>query len=326
MLHKKMVTRALIVERGYVDTVVLNPEDIYVPQEDKDSPNNITRNQLDLQNIDRLQMALMTPDWSKPLIVVEKIKGGLTVGGKTYWYKLVAGYHRMYALKRQCVTEWLFDLYEFETNEERIDYQAIENDHEPRKEMSVEDWANYLSYKFSQGWLTSKEDMVKQMNKFKHVHSSTKTGAINRAVSQNGVHQDFVIRDWKEIRQFIDNPDNYTTGHVYTYKGNKDPNRKECGWTVKEGYEYEYLMNAIKKYHDTRNTSYFVNWVKTPNEKAPTASDKRDNMSNNYDKLETALKSTFEFYQEHKTFPWRQEAWFPQDNKVGEDKFIKIKK
>jgi hypothetical protein len=324
MLDEKMVTRTLIVEKGHVDIINLNPEDIYVPQEDKDSANNITRILLDPQNIDRLQMALMTPDWSKPLIAVEKINGGLTVNGKTYWYKLVAGYHRMVALKRQCVSDWLFDLYKFETNEERVDYQAIENDHEPRKEMEKEDWANYLSYKFSQGWLTSKEDMVKQMNKFKHVHPSTKTAAINRAVSKNGVYQDFVIRDWKEIQQFTDNPDNYTTGHVYTYKGNKDPNRMECGWTVKEGYEHEYLMNAIKKYHDTRNTSYFINWVKTPNDKAPTATDKRDIMTNSYDKLETALLSTFEYYQKHGTFPWRQEAWFPQDNKSGEDKFIKI--
>jgi len=324
MLDKKMVTRTLIVEKGHVEILNLNPEDIYVPKEDKDSENNITRILLDPQNIDRLQIALMAPDWSKPLIVIERIKGGLTVNGKTYWYKLVAGYHRMSALKRQCVTEWLFDLYEFETNEERVDFQAIENDHEPRKEMSTEDWANYLSYKFSQGWLTSKEDMKKQMDKFKNVHSSTKTGAILRAVSKNGVYQDFVIRDWKEIQEFINNPDNYTTGHVYTYKGKKDPNRQECGWTVKEGYEHEYLMNAIMKYHDTRNTSYFVNWVKTPNDKVPTAADKRELMSNKYDKLETALKSTFEYYQEHGTFPWRQEAWFPQDNKSGEDKFIKL--
>ena len=43
MLHKKMVTRALIVEKGHVDIINLNPEDIYVPQEDKDSSNNITR-------------------------------------------------------------------------------------------------------------------------------------------------------------------------------------------------------------------------------------------------------------------------------------------
>ena len=155
MLQKKMVTRTLIVEKGHVEIVQMSPEDIYVPIEDKDSPNNITRILLDPQNIDRLQISLITPDWSEPLIAIEKIKGGLTVDGKTYWYKLVAGYHRMSALKRQCVSDWLFDLYEFETSEERIDYQAAENGHhKPRKEMGIEDWANYLSYKFSQGWLT----------------------------------------------------------------------------------------------------------------------------------------------------------------------------
>jgi len=327
MLQKKMVTRTLIVEKGHVKIVQMNPEDIYVPIEDKDSPNNITRMLLDPQNIDRLQISLMTPDWSEPLIAIEKIKGGLTVDGKTYWYKLVAGYHRMSALKRQCVSDWLFDLYEFETSEERIDYQAAENGHhKPRKEMGIEDWANYLSYKYKHGWLKSKEDMVKQMNSIcQNVHSSTKTGAINRAVSKNGVHQDFVIRDWSEIQKFTNNPNNYTNGFTYAYKGNKDPNREEeCGWTVKEGYEHEYIMNAIKKFHETRNTSYFVNWVKTPNDKFPTAKDKRELMSNNYDKLETSLISTIEYYNEHKTFPWRQEAWFPQDNTLKEDKFIKI--
>jgi hypothetical protein len=83
-------------------------------------------------------------------------------------------------------------------------------------------------------------------------------------------------------------------------------------------------MNAIKKFHDIGKTSYFVNWVKTPNDKFPTAKDKRELMTTNYDKLETSLISTIKYYNKHKTFPWRQEAWFPQDNTLKEDKFIKI--
>ena len=324
MLDKNMVTRTLIVKKGHVKILNLNPEDIYVPQNEKDSPNNITRIILNPQNIDRLQMALMSPDWSKPLIAVEKIKGGLTVNGKTYWYKLVAGYHRMAALKRQCITDWLFDLYDFETNEERITYQALENDHAPQETMGIEDWANYLSYKFSQGWLTCETDMKTEMDGFKNVHYSTKSNAITRALAMNGQHSDFVIRNWSEIRDFTDNLDNYTSGFTYAYKGDKDSKRDECGWTVKEGYEHEYIMNAIKKFHDTRTTSYFVNWVKTPNKKYPTTKDKRELMTNNYDKLETSLISTIEYYNEHGTFPWRQEAWFPQDNTLKEDKFIKI--
>ena len=162
------------------------------------------------------------------------------------------------------------------------------------------------------------------MDQFTHVHASTKTASIKRAMSKHGVHQDFVIRDWTEIQKFTKNLDNYSEGDVYTNQGNLDLSRNEHGWTVKEGYEREFIMSAIKKYHDTKNPSYFVNWVKTPNDKSPSAIEKRAVMSENYQKLETALKTTIKYYEKHGTWPWRQEAWFPQDNKTGENKFIKI--
>lgn len=322
--NEKKVTRTLIVKKGHKKIIKLALDEIYTPISDTDSANNIARLYLDKPNIDTLQPALMNPDWSLPLMVVEFIKGGLNKDGKTYFYKLVAGYHRMSALKRQHQPNWLFDLYEFDSEEERITYQALENDHTPRKKLGVEDWANYLSYKLSKKWVVTENDLIKEMDQFPHVHPSTKTAAISRAMSKNGVHQDFVIRDWQEIQKFTKNLDNYSEGDVYTNQGNLDLGRNEHGWTVKEGYEREFIMSAIKKYHDTEKPSYFVNWVKTPNDKSPSADEKRALMSENYQKLETALMTTFEYYKEHGTWPWRQEAWFPQDNTAGENKFIKI--
>ena len=88
------LTRALIWKKGYLDTLALNPDDIYVPKDEINTANNLCRLELDEPTISMLQVSMPTkPDWSESLMVVRKIKGGKTVNGKTYWYELVVGYH-----------------------------------------------------------------------------------------------------------------------------------------------------------------------------------------------------------------------------------------
>ena len=324
--NKDNITRALIVEKGYVDTIPLNPEDIYIPKEVKGTGNNVTRMSLDESNIQSLQQALQNPDWSLPLIVVKRIPGGLTVEGKTYRYQLVAGYHRLTALLRNHEPMWMFDLYEFDNEEEELDFQALENDHAPRKPIDLNGLVNYLSYKVNKGMIQNdKRQMAMELEKFQNVHHKTKTAAVNRAASKFGAYTDVAIRDFNEIKQFIANPDNYNGESLYTHSGKIDRVRDAHGWTVKEGYEYEYLMNAIKSFNEDGKPSYFLNHVKEPTEKL-SLQDRRDNMMETYATLENALLKTFEYYQKNGKFPWTVEAFFPQNNVDGEEEntFIKV--
>ena len=320
-----VVTRALIREKGYLKTIALNPDDIYVPIDDTDTPNNVCRLELDEPTISQLQVGMPNnPDWSVSLMVVRKIPGGKTVNGKTYWYELVVGFHRHTALTRQLVSEWIFDLYEFDDDDDLVDFQADENGkHLPRKTMGIKEWTNYLSYKVSKSnpKLTEK-DLVKIMDRFINVHHSTKTSAIANAVAENGLYQDFKTYTWKEIQQTVQNQNNYPDGvFTYTIQGMKDDNRGEAGWTVKQGYEDEYLFNAMKKFHETGLHSYFTLHTKLP-KKDETVQTTRDKMLSNFSGYEDALLSTIEYYKKHGKFPWRKESWFPQDNKQREKKFI----
>ena len=71
------VTRALIWDKGYRGTIALNPDDIYVPIDDADTPNNVCRLELDEPTISQLQVGMPNnPDWSVSLMVVRKIPGG----------------------------------------------------------------------------------------------------------------------------------------------------------------------------------------------------------------------------------------------------------
>ena len=322
------VTRALIWDKGYRGTIALNPDDIYVPIDDADTPNNVCRLELDEPTISQLQVGMPNnPDWSVSLMVVRKIPGGKTVNVKTYWYELVVGFHRWTALTRQLVNEWIFDVYEFKTDEDLVDFQADENGgHLPRKTMGVKEWTNYLSYKVSKSNpKLTRNDLVKIMDRFVNVHHSTKTSAINNAVAENGVYQDFKTYTWKEIQQTVENEDNYPDGvSTYTVKGMKDDKRDAAGWTVKEGYEDEYLFNAMKKFHAEGLRSYFNLHTKIP-KKDETVKTTRDNMLNKISGYEEALLSTIEYYNKHGEFPWWNESWFAQDNNKKENHFIPIK-
>ena len=321
------VTRALIWTKGYLDTITLNPDDIYVPKDDTNTANNVCRLELDESTISMLQVSMpVNPDWSDSLMVVRKIKGGKTIDGKTYWYELVVGYHRHTALTRQHVQEWIFDLYEFDNDDDLVDFQADENgQHKPRKTMGKKEWANYLSYKISRNPNLTEEDLVKIMDKYINVHSSTKTAAIADAVKANGVYQDFHTFTWKDVQETVQNTDNYLNGvTAYTLQGLEDEERKEAGWSMKIGYEDEYLFNAMKKYHATGLTSYFTMHTGLP-KKGDTVQTTRDKMVENITNYESAMKSTIKYYNKHGKFPWRKEAWFAQDNRNGENKFIPIK-
>jgi hypothetical protein len=109
----------------------------------------------------------------------------------------------------------------------------------------------------------------------------------------------------------------------YSYSGEYDAKRQKYGWTVLEGYEYEYLVSAMKKYSETDRESYFVCHTRAPTEKN-TLEDKREGMLNSFESLEDNLKKVFEYYQLNGKFPWNVEGFLPQDHKNKENNFIRV--
>ena len=291
MLDTRKVTRALIVQEGHVEPRSIKLDEIYVPKHDTSSGNNVTRYELDLKNVVNLQVALHFPDWSKPLMIVKEIKGGKEIDGKTHYYELVAGFHRFEALSRNGVKEWLFDIYDFTGKpESESDIQALENDHAPDKKMDKFGLANWLKYNVEKGWIENTETaMNKKVEIFKFVAPQTKTAAVNMAVNETGAYKDVTIRSINEIKQFLNDDSNYRGDNrpKYQHSGTFDPKRNEYGWTVKEGYEHEYLFNAIRKYEESGLASYFVCHVKVP--KSGTVNEARVKMKKKYTDLEKAL-------------------------------------
>jgi len=310
------VTRALIVENGHIEDRVIRLDEIYVPKHDKNNGNNPTRYELDGKNIDDLQVALHYPDWSKPLMIVKEIKNGKQINGKTYYYELVAGFHRFEALSRNHVEEWRFDVYDFTGNPEaESDIQALENDHAPHKNMDKFGLANWLKYQVEQGFIERTENaMNKKVEIFKFVAPQTKTAAVNMAVNETGAYKDITVRSITEIKQFLDNDDNYREDNrpKYTHSGNLDPHRLEHGWTVKEGYEDEYLFNAMKKFKETGRNSYFLGHVKVP--KSGSVNDSRKGMLEKFEYLESVIQESVDYKEKHGNWPWRTESFFKQDN------------
>ena len=331
------VVHPLIISEGYMTTKKIKLEDIYFPTNEKDAPNNLTRPELDREKVSGFQVSLPTkPNWARPLMVVKEIKGGLTIKGKTYRYMLVDGFHRYTALNKQLVESWIFDVYQIPNINDEVDFQGLANDHDEFVRMKPAGWTNLLKFKVSLGTLTTEQDMKDYMNKFVNVTSYTKTKAVKDAVKDLKMWRDFVTYSYDEVNDFIDNlEDNYPDDiiekglDIYKLGGEIDTRRKsdvsgryECGWSVLYGYEDEYLFNAMKKYHETGNPSYFIkHFNKSPSLKSDIVKE-RAKMDKNFNELEDALVSTFKYYEKHGTFPWRDECWMPQDNTRGESMFI----
>lgn len=316
----------IILQDSYIDTIELNPEEILIPKEVKDAAGNVTRVEIDEHNVSQLQSSLLNPDWSVQLIIIEEIPP-VEIDGKTYKYKLVAGFHRLTALIKNHENKWWFDLYNFKSEEDRLECQKIENDHKPRKGHDVKGLTNLLAYKVYKKMIkNTKQAMDEELSVLKNVHANTKTAAVRAAIGRTGAYVDTIVRTFDDIRKLLSNPDRYPSGVTeYHHSGDLDVKRDMHGWTVGEGYEDEYIFSAIKKFHETGKHSYFTNHVKAAN-KDKSISQRRSNMLNKYAHYEEALKTVIKYYNENgQTFPWKyDEAFHPQNNIIGQEerKFI----
>ena len=298
-----------------VKTINLNK--IYVPPF---TNNPVRKKGKNLEHIDKLTISFSHGiDYTKRLPVVRKCNR--IIDGKHYDWELVAGNHRMEALTRNGYQTWLFDVYEFGLNvvsfeDSLLTFQLEENNHVPQLEASMDDAANIIIR-----LIEHKSKLVKNNEKSigeyvdsycGNMHHQTKGKVIRTVVSACGAYQDVVTYTPIDIVKWVNTYTNMSTS------GDYDSKRKKHGWSVKEGYEYEYVMNASRKFFETGKESYFICHTKSPTEMED-LSDKRVKMLAKFQELEEALLDVFEYYEENGKFPWSVEGFLPADKKNQED-------
>jgi hypothetical protein len=324
-LDPKKVTFVPIETAGtkFIKYELIELNKVYVPPM---SDNPVRVKGKDPKNVYKLTQifARVGIDYSRMPPVV--YKESFIKDGKHYEYVLVAGNHRFEAFEHNKFTQWIFGVYEFSCDglsfeDSLYNFELIENDHTPQLESSEDDVVNMVSRMISHGSkLVSKDeksirDYIETVCSNKH--HQTKGSIVRRIVRQSGAYQDIVTYTAEDAFKWLkQNTD-------YTFAGDYDKKRKKYGWTVVEGYEYEYVVNATKKYAETGKESYFILHTKSPTEKFP-LDDKRVRMKDTFKSLEDSLVEVFKYYEENGIFPWNVEGYLPQNHKTKESSFIKV--
>lgn len=324
-LDPKKVTFPPMISKGakFITNELITLSEIYVPPM---ADNPVRCKGKDPLNISRLAAVLsrIGIDYSKmPPVVYKK---SFIKDGKHYKYVLVAGNHRFEAFEQCGFKEWIFSVYEFahagySFEESLYNFQLLENNHYPQLESSEDDVVNMISRLIDRGsrLVNNDEDSIRAYvdDVCSNKHHQTKGSIVRRVIRQCGAYQDVVTYTAADTFKWLrENTD-------YTYAGEYDKKRKKYGWTVLEGYEYEYVINAVRKFAETGKESYFVCHTKAPTERYG-LDEKRLKMKEAFNSLEDALVEVFNFYQETGRFPWDTEGYLPQNHLTKEDEIIKI--
>lgn len=328
-LDPKKVTFTHITSPGvrYKDRIVIKLDDIYNPPIKKD--NSVRSSGKNVPHIQRLEISLANGiDYSMmPPVVRENSR---IDNGKITKYELVTGNHRMEALRNLGYTEWVFDVYEIPTGQYGYEdsirtFQLKENDHKPSFSNSEADVVHTIVklIAHSSKLVSPDEASIKSYvdDVCQNMHHGTKSKVVRdvvRQLTKNGcnVYRDVITYTAQDVEDFLLKNTDYVCG------GNFDFKRKKVGWSVLEGYEYEFLVNATRRFAETGIESYFTLHTKSPTEKYG-VKDRRNKMVQQFSDLEQALIKVFDYHKVNGKFPWNIEGYLPQDIGNQEDKYIK---
>ena len=323
IVSPKNITAKLIQSEGatFVDYLEIDPQDIYVSKSDitVGSANNPTRFALDMGNVQALVQSYKQggQDLSCTTMVVEKLLKPVKdiEKNRVYSYRLVTGAHRHAAMTVLQMQKCIVALYKFDDRQAQLKFQMIENNHAPSKASTADDLSNALCYAVGQGFIRkNRKAMEEYLEPMTMIHGNTRNKAIAMALRETGAYQDYHIYTPQDVKD-------WTSVNGFVTSGKLDQNRNQSGWSVKEGYEYEFLMSAIKKYSEEELESYFVCHTKAPTE-SKSLEDKRDGMNSQFRKLEKALDDVFKYKEKNGKYPWYVMGFLPQDNGKKEKDLI----
>ena len=307
----------------HIETKLIKLKEIYIPRNADNKTINMARaKDLNQEHINKIATSLKNGiDYSKMLPAV--IKSNKWEDGVHYEYILIAGAHRYASMEQMNITEWLFDVYELSSIEAKDlslgIFQIRENNHKPQMENSADDLINILSRLINKNLLANNQTAIEKFlsEHATNLHKGTFQKVVSSVVRQNGAYQDFRTFPMESLKKFIE-------GHSdYSYGGDYDTERNEFGFTVKEGYEDEYLSNALKRLAVSDKGSYFICHTKAPTEQRD-VNTRRSDMVKTFEQLEQGIEKAVEIKKTTGQWPWRIEKFLGQDVKNKEKNFLSV--
>lgn len=335
-IRKEDLTRKPIVTAGsrLVETISLNPSDVYIPLSSEGIARNAVRTKIDQEHILAIAASMEKGiDTSEPVPIILKYAKPKVIGGKTYLYELIAGYHRQYAILKNMYVEYVYDVYEFGINgvsslRSIRTLQLVENDKLPSKTSNMDEVVNTICELIEKNELASDEDSVREYVEevCSNTHGRTKTAIVNRVLNNTGGYRDITTFTFDQVKAYLSNPDNYDSDQPeYVTKFEGDLARGKKGAVIQSGYENEFIPTAMKHFAKDKSETYFTMHIAPKMFKQDSDINKhRKDMLKSCKAMEDAILKVAEFHKENGRFPWSYEAWLAQDNKNGETKFIPV--
>lgn len=318
-LDPQKVTYGIIVSPGtqYKTRTIIKLSRIYVPPF---TDNPVRAKGLDLPNIQKLAKSLSRGlNYSKMPPVVRW--NPRVIDGIHYDYELVCGNHRVAAMHSLGYDRWIFDVYEFRTDDYSYEdsvrtFQLQENDHEPALGSSTSDVVNIISRLIAQksSLVENNEQSISSyVSKYcPNMHWNTQGSIVKKVVQANGAYQDVITYTSDNLKKWLKLNTNLVN------EGEYDKHRDMYGWSCLSRYEHEVILNCIKKYSETGKESYITCHTSAPTEKN-SLKQKRENILDNFKAIEKSLVDIVNFYNRHQRFPWDIAGFYPQDRKNEED-------
>ena len=176
-------------------------------------------------------------------------------------YELIYGFHRVSALQELNADEYFFTEIEVENDSVKMDVQIAENDELPKMNNAEIDIKNAISWKIQNGYLVNSETSIRK--EIKRILPYIKKVSIDRVVqtviSVCNTPQKFQFYSPSKAQSWLDN--NSSKEYVI---GGYDEERDMYGYLVKEGYQYRFVMNAIRNYAQEGKKSYCIVHVGSP--------------------------------------------------------------
>lgn len=324
-LSKIVAPRPEVKGAKFVKYIAVPPSAIYIRQDEKGGNNNLVRNKMDYAVCNAIAASYRENGQllHLPVPVVKQTKP-FVYQGTMYDIVGVDIHHRKIASEEAGLKELICAVYEFENEQAEVKFQLQCNDQAPNNPVSADDICNTLCVAVSKGWINNNEEAMKDfVSGIKHCHPNTRNKGIREAMRLCGTYVDFRTWTANEINAFVSNKENYDNGEPqYVVGGSIDEKRNAVGWSVKEGYEYEYIMNAAKALVKYKKPSYFVCHTKTPTDKS-SVDEKRQKMVSEFKALERALDEVFDYKNKNGSYPWSIESFLPQCNNTDGHTFVR---
>jgi len=175
-------------------------------------------------------------------------------------YELVYGFGRSMALLESKQSNWYFT--EIEADEDSIDdVRAIENEPLPKLNNKEQDLKHYLVKKINKGILKNTEDAIRsKLNQVApHRKQQSKDKIVQWVFEDANTPQKYAFYNKSKAELWIEN---HSKEHYVL--GDFDTQRNQHSYLVKEGYQYRFVVNAIRNFAETGKHSYCIAHMGAP--------------------------------------------------------------